>query len=980
MLEKSKGDRSSPLVIFPWDSRAVIERLQDRKLLIHPSFTLGTVHAHLPVRWTQTGIVRSVEFPWDRQGSKRASFDVGVFEVPNMLSAMGKEPGCIGFAHYMELPVADMLTYGPSPRDGKDDRHVHGKDGGNGGGSGGCNNNSNNSSNGSSSGGGMFDAFRFSREPYHAVCYPAVSLDRSKLIREGPHAWKQLGIRNCTMKKLTERLAHLASLRHQILEDDKPISLLDIESVSELHHSLYSTLLFPPPLVLVSHAPNVKTQINILARVLGVKGAWVDFSLVEWRLRIGQLLWEYAPHEDDNCLDHANNASRSGNTEDAENAMERKWLLIQLVLSLELLLRLDAAVRVGLSGKSKQLVVTAHDTYALNSIRTDASHWDIVVVRRLVENLDVLYVPYKKKEDELAKEKEQPPPPPTTSIKSRFKFKFHSSDDTPPIPPDEPAWSCVLLPKSPQRQLGGLLTFAEQLKWPNFEILRDNLTRKINAARSNPDIMKAMFSSAVRASPLPPGVPPLDRGDIFAKSRTCQLLRVHHPGQSAMREPTYIGGWLSRSWLTGCVMPGETIFHLLICTVLENDPRANEKLGPIVNLYGGFVYNHQSWWSRMCIVGRVLACMNNASECMGWMYAPLTPETAEGEIHSDQWFEVEAIDVLRSEIKRARICEPQAVLHDSSPLGWDGKLTASVFSLPLDESKINPEVKNRGLQIDLERLIVDPLAGESQKPGRPLKTQASVKFRLKKMNGDEQAVTFPLSYSVCFISSFPCLTPNGYIARTKGESALDTTDAREGGLASGPSTTVDDMDCGSGTGAANQSCKRHRSRRLPGHLLHIASYPYEYISLETLPHISSFPPREAMLEVGDILCHRTTTNSGPADANTSTADNNDIPIIDDDAPCPKHKHSHHHRQSQSSNARKGPKTTYIIDARGDKNKEAFARAWCASVGASAVVGRTCRTCLACTIREARACDVDVVIRTSGAEESFECVSSAVYYL
>ncbi|KAI5297186.1 hypothetical protein KEM56_005006, partial [Ascosphaera pollenicola] len=321
MLEKSKGDRSAPLVIFPWDSRAAIERLQDRKLTIHPSFTLGTMHAHLPVRWTQTGIVKSGEFPWDRQGSKRASFDVGVYEVPNALSAMGREAGCIGFAHFMELPVADMLTYGPSPSEVKE---ADGKDEA----GGGSNHNNNNNSGGGGGGGGgaigVLEALRLPREPYHAVCCPAVSVDRSKLIREGPHAWRQLGIRNCTMKKLTERLARLASLRHQILEDDNPISLLDIESVPELHHTLYSTLLFPPPLVLVSHAPSVKTQINIIARVLSVKGAWVDFSLVEWRLRIGQLLWEYAPHEDDNCLDHANNASQPGSTDDAENATERK--------------------------------------------------------------------------------------------------------------------------------------------------------------------------------------------------------------------------------------------------------------------------------------------------------------------------------------------------------------------------------------------------------------------------------------------------------------------------------------------------------------------------------------------------------------------------------------------------------------------------------------------------------------------------------
>ncbi|KAI5301713.1 hypothetical protein KEM56_001433, partial [Ascosphaera pollenicola] len=526
-------------------------------------------------------------------------------------------------------------------------------------------------------------------------------------------------------------------------------------------------------------------------------------------------------------------------------------------------------------------------------IRSEASYWDFVVVRRLVENLSVHYVPCKKPSEDAAKGgKEGQHASPAPSIKSRFRFKFHAFEE-PPVVPDEPAWACVLLPKTPQRQLGGLLTFAEKLKWPNFETLRANLTRKINDARADPELMKAIFAPAVRASPLPPDVPPLDRSDIFAKSRTCQLLRLHHPGQSAMRERTYIGGWLSRSWFTGCVLPGESINHLLMCTILENDAQANEKLGPIANLYGGFVYSNASWWSRMCIVGRVLACMANAAECQGWMYAPLTPEAADGEMHRDAWFEVEAIDVLRSEVRRPRIFEPQAVLHDSSPLGWDGKLTASVFSLPLDDSRFNPELRSTGLMtVVLDRLVIDPLPGDSQKPGRPLKAQAAIRFVVTKSKsatatattGDnKQVVTFPLSYAVCFISSFPCLTPNGFIAKTKKEAAFDTTDAREGGPAAHhQQSSQPPTDSTHSDGPQPQSSKRHRSRRLPGHFLHIASYPYEYIPIADLPTISSFPPREPTAEVGDILFSSNNPTASTNSSSSTTVDEESAIVDDDD--------------------------------------------------------------------------------------------------
>ena len=52
----------------------------------------------------------------------------------------------------------------------------------------------------------------------------------------------------------------------------------------------------------------------------------------------------------------------------------------------------------------------------------------------------------------------------------------------------------------------------------------------------------------------------------------------------------------------------------------------------------------------------------------------------------------------------------------------------------------------------------------------------------------------------------------------------------------------------------------------------------------------------------------------------------------------------------------------VVDARGSRARETFARAWCASIGSHAVIGREGRSCVACCIREAQAVDVGVVIR------------------
>jgi hypothetical protein len=73
-------------------------------------------------------------------------------------------------------------------------------------------------------------------------------------------------------------------------------------------------------------------------------------------------------------------------------------------------------------------------------------------------------------------------------------------------------------------------------------------------------------------------------------------------------------GWLSRSYLSGLILPGEGLNHFLIATLLENDDHAVQVLGEDANLYGGFVYMSKSYWATACIVGRVLAAGKGASE------------------------------------------------------------------------------------------------------------------------------------------------------------------------------------------------------------------------------------------------------------------------------------------------------------------------------------------------------------------------------
>jgi hypothetical protein len=85
-------------------------------------------------------------------------------------------------------------------------------------------------------------------------------------------------------------------------------------------------------------------------------------------------------------------------------------------------------------------------------------------------------------------------------------------------------------------------------------------------------------------------------------------------------------GWLSKSYLTGLILPGEGLSHFLMSTLLENDEIAVARLGEDANLYGGFVLADKSFWSTACIIGRVLAAGKGASECMGWLSSTMKPK------------------------------------------------------------------------------------------------------------------------------------------------------------------------------------------------------------------------------------------------------------------------------------------------------------------------------------------------------------------
>ncbi|KAK2746291.1 hypothetical protein FQN55_005719 [Onygenales sp. PD_40] len=884
LLEKGQRSQWYPHVIFPWDDSASIQSLVDRKRLQHPAFTLSTLHAHIPVSPSRAGIQIYPDALTEKRGQRRPSFDIGVFEIPNMLSSRAKEDGCIGFRHYMELPIAYM----PKPRrplgmNRALDRNLllvgaHGR-----------------------------------HEPYSDY-RPDITHDRLKLIAEGPSAWKRIGVRNCSTEALAERLQTLSHVRDRIVLQGQSSTLLDKENVADLHRRLFSTFLYPPPNVLPpEHPDSMRYQIAILTQVLGIKGAWIDFSLPEWRDRVGQPLWEMAPHQDGDCLNYLP-GDKAGDL-----GLERKWLLIQLVLSAEALLRADAAAKAGIYSQSKDSLITPRDIYMINSLRNSVIDWSLIFSRRYLENIITEYIPQSESE------------PARKEISKRTLPKFSAVMRKGKRDVDS-VWDCVLMPHYPWQQLEALLLFAEAIKWPDFEKMKHDMTNKLEFALHSRKNMMRTFGTPISTKPLAGNIKPLSKNDMYRRCHASSLIQLHHHHHDLTAEDNvhYLGGWMSRSWLTGLVMPGDSISDALISTVLENDPEAIKRVGPIANLNGGFIYKGRSWWSKMCVVGRILALLDESSICMGWIGTTLVPVDELGTPLGEGWLEIETINVIKN-IKYPRIQQGTKVFLDSSPLGTEGDLTGKAFSLPIDDANTGPDqhtiVTFKNICLSLQR---------SQDPSilaRPRKCRASLSFTLLSPSMPPNNVIFSLNYAVAYIASYPCLPPYGYTAHPNQQA----TSQREKTyhlhrLDSSVLNTDDDES------QDRKNSKPHSERqysRLPGHPLHTDSFPYSYIPLHTLP-TTPFPPI-------------------PDSESEST-------------PSTPYMESYYSLTSARGQKRHPTqrKHTYIIDATGSKDKELFARSWCAKVGTSAVVGRVGRTCLACCIRQARAVDVGCVIRVGGA--------------
>ena len=140
---------------------------------------------------------------------------------------------------------------------------------------------------------------------------------------------EELGLREYDLVKLVNRLTDAGDIYKSLIDGETAIGAPAGSTISELGESLFTSLLVPnldTPRDENGPEFSLETQIDALQDILETKGLWHDFTLVEWRIRIGQLLWTETDVID-GCWP-------------LQNLSERDVFILQVTLAAELLVRL----------------------------------------------------------------------------------------------------------------------------------------------------------------------------------------------------------------------------------------------------------------------------------------------------------------------------------------------------------------------------------------------------------------------------------------------------------------------------------------------------------------------------------------------------------------------------------------------------------------------------------------------------------------
>ncbi|KAH9884857.1 hypothetical protein F4778DRAFT_761972 [Xylariomycetidae sp. FL2044] len=764
----------------------------------------------------------------------------------------------------------------------------------------------------------------------------------------------------------------------------------------DLYNELFRKVLHPPTRVIDHNDPySLAVQIHALVRVLAAPNAWIDFSRIEWRIRLGQMLWGF-PLDDE-----LSDGSSINEGKDAqERSEERYWLLLQILLSCELLIRLDAITEGDEFGAEN---LKASEIHRFEKEANISVKWSLILARTWLKNISITKVKTVVSEPSTPKGW-------LTNLTNKMSLKHehmhgaHYTDHTQHLQNMQPEHDYAIKGKYNERQVAGLLHFARKLRWPGIQASMAKVTENAGALGEATPITSPLRTSDTQ------------RSSYFGSERTSTDLSRNPSRRRKIEAALHASGWLSKSYISGLILPGEVLSHFLMSTLLENDDEAISRLGPMANLCGGFVYNGKSFWSTACVVGRVLAAGKGSAECMGWISSDVTPENL-----GEGWVNIVVDDIpddLAKTGKKARIWGKTAIERESDVLGDadPSSVLPADFIIPSESNYAEPPPSN--IRIELTSLnLFAPVDSVHSTPTTEKQTAtpfsdysrvtqdihtypASVAFSVSHDGlAEDEYVNLALSKDVYFVTAHPCVA-SSYVKYFKSPT----------------SPTIQQIDVGGHDFGGNS--KQPSTASIIGHPLH-RFYTYTAIHLldllkdptATLEDLlargtgntrgnssnnsttSSIPNRTPRVLVIDSITgfapprSPSTTGSGGAPlSRVSSLSSSSFglepaitssPIQFSGPPAPEN-HSDGTRDDQirpgtaASYERIDPPTAAAVAEskmrlptrrrQFGSDLETLVRAVCAERGWNAVVSRRRRGCLACAIREAGALGWRVVIR------------------
>ncbi|KAK1978665.1 hypothetical protein LZ30DRAFT_784010 [Colletotrichum cereale] len=698
------------------------------------------------------------------------------------------------------------------------------------------------------------------------------------------------------------------------------------------HHTLYNELflgiLHPPTRVIDHNDPySLSVQIQALVKVLAAPNVWIDFSHVEWRIRLGQILWGSFEGDD---------VETEIDIEDAETNEERKeeryWLLLQILLSCELLIRLDAIT------EGEELGTENIRPAEIKRFEKDANatvKWSLHLARAWLENIEII----ERKIDPANTQKRN-----SGGWLASLTGKMSLQPNNIHAHPHDSVSVYTIQGRYSERQVNGLTNFARKLRWPDIE--SDSYAEQISETAN-----KVSEATPIHTPAETPMSIDTTRSSYFGGGRTEAKVTRHPSGRHKISAALHPSGWLSKSYVSGLMLPGEGLYHLIMSTLLENDKEAMAKLGPMANLCGGFVYRGKSFWSTACIIGRVLAAGKGSAQCMGWISSDITPQG-----HGDGWVNIDVAEVsedMKKTGKQARLWGKTHVERESRVLGDadPNSVLPADFIIPYENNypEPPPSLSISLLSLDLvapvdsalstptEETVMTPFSDVTRAP--ELYTYpSSISFSVGPLGGEAKEHTFALAKDIHFVTAHPC-HPSSHVRVLRSPS----------------SPTIQQIDV-DGSGIGGHSSK---PATVTGHPLH-KFFTYTVIHLSELLEKPDASLKDLLLNTSCVRrpSYTPTANTTPRvlviDCITGfkrqppTQETPTSPILD-----------------RTANGANLATTNMHLESRRRQfgsDMEILVRAFCAEKGWNAIISRRRRGCLACAIREAGALAWKVIIR------------------